>query len=242
MTITLEEAAFGYEKEINISRIEHCSLCQGTGCKPDNQPSRCPDCDGTGQAHRIQQSIFGRFTTTATCPKCHGEGRIITDPCPQCRGTGQEKCQRSILIKIPAGVDDGSQIRLSGEGQSGTRGGPSGNLYVAVSIAKHDVFQRYDDNILYELPINFTQAALGAEVDVPTLDNNLKLKIPAGSQTGTVFQLKGKGIPHLHKRGNGDQLVKLLIVTPNSLTKHQRQLFQELNDTLTPPKGSRQES
>ena len=242
MTITLEEAAFGYEKEINISRIEHCSLCQGTGCKPDNQPSRCPDCDGTGQAHRIQQSIFGRFTTTATCPKCHGGGRIITDPCPQCRGTGQEKCQRSILIKIPAGVDDGSQIRLSGEGQSGTRGGPSGNLYVAVSIAKHDVFQRYDDNILYELPINFTQAALGAEVDVPTLDNNLKLKIPAGSQTGTVFRLKGKGISHLHRRGNGDQLVKLLIVTPNSLTKHQRQLFQELNDTLTPPKGSRQES
>ena len=239
ITITLEEAAFGCQKEIDISRIENCSLCQGTGSKPGSQPSRCPNCDGAGRVRRVQQSIFGRFTTTATCPKCHGEGRIITDPCPQCKGTGQEKRQRSILIKIPAGVDDGSQMRLSGEGQSGTRGGPSGNLYIAVSIAKHEVFRRDDDNILYELPINFAQAALGAEVEVPTLDSNLKLKIPAGSQTGTVFRLKDKGITHLHRRGSGDQLVKLLIVTPDSLTKHQRQLFQELNDTLTPPKGSR---
>ncbi|MAF85513.1 MAG: molecular chaperone DnaJ [Dehalococcoidales bacterium] len=236
ITITLEEAAFGCEKEINISRIENCSLCQGTGSKPGSQPSRCPNCDGAGRVHRIQQSIFGRFTTTATCPKCYGEGRIITDPCPQCRGTGQEKRQRSISISIPAGVDDGSQIRLSGEGQSGTRGDPSGNLYIAVSIARHEVFRRDDDNILYELPINFAQAALGAEVEVPTLDSNLKLKIPAGSQTDTVFRLKGKGIPHLRRRGSGDQLVKLLIVTPDSLTKHQRQLFQELNDTLSIPK------
>lgn len=241
IAITLEEAAFGCEKEINISRIEHCSLCQGTSSKPGSQPSRCPNCNGTGQVHRIQQSIFGRFTTTATCPKCYGEGRIITDPCPQCRGTGKEKRQRSILVRIPAGVDDGSQIRLSSEGQSGTRGGPSGNLYIAVSIAKHEFFQRDDDDILYELPINFAQAALGTEVEVPTLDGNIKLKIPSGSQTDTVFRLKGKGIPHLHRRGSGDQLVKLLVVTPDSLTKHQRQLFQELNDTLT-PKGSRQES
>ena len=241
IAITLEEAAFGCEKEINISRTENCSLCQGIGSKPGSQPSRCPNCNGIGQVRRVQQSIFGRFTTATTCPKCHGEGRIITEPCPRCKGTGQEKYQRSILVKIPAGVDDGSQIRLSSEGQSGTRGGPSGNLYIAVSVAEHEYFRRDDDNILYQLPINFAQAALGAEVEVPTLDGNTKLKIPAGSQTGTVFQLKGKGIPHLHRRGCGDQLVRLFVATPDSLTKHQRQLFQELADTLSPPKEGRQE-
>jgi len=242
ITITLEEAAFGCEKEINISRTENCSLCQGIGSKPGSQPSRCPNCNGIGQVRRVQQSIFGRFTTATTCPRCHGEGRIITEPCPRCKGTGQEKYQRSILVKIPAGVDDGSQIRLSGEGQSGTRGGPSGNLYIAVSVAEHEYFRRDDDNILYQLPINFAQAALGTEVEVPTLDGNTKLKIPAGSQTGTVFQLKGNGIPHLHRRGRGDQLVRLFVATPDSLTKHQRQLFQELADTLSPPKKGRQES
>jgi len=242
ITITLEEAAFGYEKEINISRTENCSLCQGIGSKPGSQPSRCPNCNGVGQVRRVQQSIFGRFTTTTTCPKCHGEGRIITEPCPRCKGTGKEKCLRSILIKIPGGVDDGSQIRLSGEGQSGTRGGPSGNLYIAMSVAEHKLFTRDGDDILYELPINFAQAALGAEVEVPTLDGNTKLKISAGSQTDTVFRLKGKGIPHLHRNGRGDQLVKLLTVTPDSLTKRQRQLFQELADTLSPPEGKHQES
>jgi len=242
ITITLEEAAFGCEKEINISRTENCSLCQGIGSKPGSQPSRCPNCNGIGQVRRVQQSIFGRFTTTTTCPKCHGEGRIITEPCPQCKGTGKEKHQRSILVKIPGGIDDGSQIRLSGEGQSGTRGGPSGNLYIAVSVAEHEFFRRDDDDILYELPINFAQAALGGEVQVPTLDGNTNLKIPASSQTDTVFRLKGKGIPHLHRRGRGDQLVMILVVTPDSLTKRQRQLFQELADTLIPPKRSRQES
>ena len=242
VAITLEEAAFGCEKEINISRTENCSLCQGIGSKPGSQPSRCPNCNGTGQVRRVQQSIFGRFATTTTCPKCHGEGSIITEPCPRCKGTGKEKCQRGILVKIPAGIDDGSHIRLSSEGQSGTRGGPSGNLYITVSVAEHKLFTRDDDDILYELPINFAQAALGTEVEVPTLDGNTKLKIPAGSQTGTTFRIKGKGIPHLHRNGRGDQLVQLLTVTPDSLTKHQRQLFQELADTLNPPEGKHQAS
>ena len=237
ITITFDEAALGCEKEVNILRTENCSLCQGIGCKPGSQPTRCPSCNGTGQVRRVQQSIFGRFTNITTCSQCHGEGRIITEPCPQCRGAGKEKRQRNILVKIPAGVDDDSQIRLRSEGQAGTRGGPSGDLYITLAVEQHEFFKRDGDNIIYELPINFAQAALGAEVEVPTLDGKTKLKLPAGSQTGKVFRLKNKGIPHLHGRGRGDQLVTLLVVTPDSLTKKQRQLFQELADTLGPAKS-----
>jgi len=234
VTISLDEAAFGCEREINISRIENCSLCQGIGCKPGSQPSRCPDCDGKGQVRRVQQNIFGRFVSNATCSRCHGEGRIITEPCPHCRGTGKEKRQRNILVKIPPGVDDSSQIRLGGEGQAGVRGGPAGDLYVILSVQQHEFFIRDGDNILYELPINFAQAALGAEVEVPTLEGKTKLKVPAGSQTGTVFRFKGQGVSHLNRGGRGDQLVALFAVIPDKLTEKQRQLFQELADTLSP--------
>jgi len=234
LTITFEEAAFGCEKEISISRTENCSVCQGVGSKPGSQPSRCPNCNGTGQVQRVQQSIFGRFTTTTTCNQCHGAGRIITEPCPQCRGMGKEKHQRSILVKIPAGVDDGSQLRLNGEGEAGLRGGPSGHLYVTLSVSPHEFFIRDGDNILYEMPINFAQAALGAEVEVPTLGSKTKLKLPAGSQTGRIFRLKGEGIAHLNRSGRGDQLVTLLVVTPESLTKKQRQLLEELADSFGP--------
>ncbi|MFC1982078.1 molecular chaperone DnaJ [Chloroflexota bacterium] len=237
VTITLEEAAFGVEKEINISRTEYCSTCHGTGCKPDSQPIQCSSCNGTGQVRRVQQSIFGRFANIATCPQCQGEGRIITERCPQCRGTGKEKNQRNILVRIPAGVEDGSRIRLSGEGNAGTRGGPSGNLYLSLSAKKHDFFTRDGDNIIYELPVNFAQATLGAEVEVPTLQSNTRLKIPAGSQTGQIFRLKNKGVYHLHGRGQGDQLVRLLVVTPESLTRKQRELFEELAKTFGPTKG-----
>jgi len=242
ITINFEETAFGCEKEINISRTENCSLCQGVGSKPGSQLSRCPNCNGTGQVRRTQQSIFGRFTNITTCPQCHGEGRIITEPCPQCRSTGKEKRQRSILVKIPAGVESGSQIRIRGEGDAGTRGGPSGNLYITLSVEQHEFFTRDGDNVLYELPVNFAQAALGAEVEVPALDGEVKLKIPAGSQTGKVFRLKNEGIPHLHRGGRGDQLVTLLVVTPESLTEKQRQLFQELANNLGPAKRGRQKT
>jgi len=234
LTITFEEAAFGCEKEISISRTENCSLCQGVGSKPGSQPTRCPNCNGTGQVRRVQQTIFGRFVNTTTCSQCHGEGRIITEPCPQCRGTGREKQQRSIMVKIPPGVDDGSQLRLSGEGEAGLRGGPPGNLYITLSVLPHEFFARDGDNILYELPINFAQAALGAEVEVPTLDGKVNLKVPAGSQTGKVFRFKGQGVPHLHRGGCGDQLVTLLVVTPESLTEKQRQLFEELASSFSP--------
>lgn len=242
ISINFEEAAFGCQKELNISRTENCSLCHGIGCKPGSQPSRCPNCNGTGQVRRVQRSIFGRFTNTTTCSQCHGEGRIITEPCPQCGGSGKEKRQRSIPVKIPAGVDDGWRVRLSGEGQAGARGGSSGDLYVTLSVEPHEFFTRDGDNILYELPINFAQAALGAEVEVPTLDGKTKLKVPAGSQTGKVFRLKDKGIPHLYRSGRGDQLVRLFVVTPEKLTEKQRQLLEELANSLDPAKRIRQKS
>ncbi len=240
ITITLEEAVFGSEKEIGISRTESCSVCQGIGCEPGSQPSRCPNCNGAGQVHRVQASIFGRFTNITTCPQCHGEGSIITEPCAQCRGSGREKCQRNLLVKIPAGVEDGSQMRLRGEGDAGTRSGPSGDLYISLSVKEHELFTRDGDDILYELSIDFTQAALGAEVEIPTLDGNSKLKLDAGCQTDTVFRLKNKGIPHLHGRGRGDQLVTISVVTPESLTKEQRQLFQKLTSSLSPAKKAHQ--
>ena len=234
MTITFEEAAFGCEKEINISRTGHCTQCQGTGSKPGTQPSRCQNCNGTGQIRRTQQSIFGHFINAATCSQCRGEGKIITNPCSQCRGTGKEKRQHNVLLKIPAGVDDGSQMRLSGEGHIGQRGGPPGNLYIILSVPHHKLFTRDSDNIIYELPINFAKAALGTEVEVPTLNGKSKLKIPAGTQSGKVFRLKGQGIPHLHRGGRGDQMVTVVVITPESLSKEQRQLFQKLDESLKP--------
>jgi len=239
VTITLEEAAFGVEKEIEILRTEFCSVCQGTGSKPGTQPTRCPNCNGTGQVRRIHQSIFGRFTNITTCPKCHGEGKIITEPCRQCRGTGRERQHRTLVVKIPGGVEDGTQIRLTGEGDAGARGGSPGNLLILVSVKEHPLFTRDGDDILCEQSINFAQAALGTEVEVPTLEGSIKLKIPAGSQNGQVFRLRNKGVAHLRGGGHGDQLVKLNIVTPETLTKRQRELFEELAQTLGPTKKAK---
>ncbi len=232
--ITFEEAAFGCEQAIKVTRIENCSLCGGTGSKPGSKPSRCPDCNGSGQVRRVQQSIFGRFTNITTCPRCQGEGRVITEPCQECRGKGKVQRQRTITVKIPPGVEDGAQVRLSGEGDAGSRGGPAGNLYIMLAVKPHQFFIRDGDNIHCQLEVNFAQAALGTELKVPTLDGKTKLKIPAGSQSGKVFRLKGQGIPHLHRGGRGDLLVELALVTPKSLNKKQRQLFEELASTFNP--------
>ncbi len=232
MTLTFEEAAFGSEKELTIPRVENCTLCYGVGAKPGSQPSRCPTCGGTGQVRRVQQNIFGRFTNIVACPQCHGEGRIIKDPCPQCHGTGREKHQRTLPVKVPAGVDDGSQMRLTGEGEAGERGGSPGNLYITFSVKPHEFFVRQNDDILYDLQLNFAQAALGTEIEIPTLGGKTKLKIPAGSQTGKVLRLKGQGVAHLNQSGRGDQLVNLVVVTPEKLTKEQRELFEKLAQTM----------
>jgi molecular chaperone DnaJ len=231
-TVTFEEAALGTEKELEIARTEVCATCHGTRSRPGSKPERCPNCNGSGQVRRVQRSIFGQFINTSTCSQCQGLGTIITEPCPDCRGTGIQKQKRRISVRVPAGVDDGNVIRLSGEGNAGSRGGSAGNLYVSISVKKHEYFTREGDNIVYELPVNFAQAALGAEAEVPTLYGPTRVKIPAGSQTGRVFRLKDKGIPHLHGFGRGDQMVVLRVVTPESLNKEQKKLFEELAKSL----------
>jgi molecular chaperone DnaJ len=240
--LTFEEAALGCEKEIDIKRTELCDTCHGTGSKPGVKPTRCPNCDGTGQVQRVQRSLFGQFIQSAVCTQCRGEGSIITDPCPDCKGSGFQKQKRRIAVKVPAGVDDGNGIKLRGEGDAGSRGGSPGNLYVMLSVAEHDFFIRDGDNVIYDLPVNFTEAALGTEIEVPTLYGDAKLKIPAGSQTDKVFRLKDKGIAHVNSHGRGDQLVRLRVVTPDSLNKEQRKLFEELSRSLGTPKRKRTDS
>jgi molecular chaperone DnaJ len=236
VAITLNEAASGVEKEVRINRTEYCPLCGGTGSKVGTQPVRCTECNGMGQVRHVHQSIFGRFANVTSCPKCRGEGKIITEPCPQCRGAGRERRQRTLMVSIPAGVDDGSRIRLSSEGDAGARGGPNGDLLIDLTVEKHPFLMREGDDLVYELVISFAQAALGAEVEIPTLDGTTKLKIPAGSQTGAVFRLRSKGITHLRGGGRGDELVHIRVVTPESLTRRQRELFEELAQTMMPDK------
>jgi molecular chaperone DnaJ len=230
--VSFEEAALGCAKEIEITRLEVCETCRGTRSKPGVQPVRCAACEGTGQIRRVQRSLFGQFINTAVCSDCRGEGTIIKEPCPECRGSGYQKHKRHISVKVPAGIDEGNGIRISGEGEAGSRGGSAGNLYVMISVKEHDYFKRNDDNVIYELPVNFAQAALGVELEVPTLHGAVKMKIPSGSQAGKVFRLRDKGIPHLHGMGRGDQMVVLRVMTPESLTKEQKKLFEELSKSL----------
>lgn len=234
LSISFEEAVFGCDKEIDIRRTEHCPECGGTGCEKGSQPERCPQCGGSGEVRRSQRSIFGQFVNVVPCQHCGGEGHIITKPCPECHGAGRRQNSRRIAISIPAGVDDGSRIRISAEGNCGTQDGGPGDLYVILSVQQHDLFKRRGDNILYELPINFVQAALGASLEIPTVDGTVQFKIPSGTQTGKVFQLKGQGVPHLRGGGRGDQLVMVHVVTPEDLSAEQRKLFQELSKTLAP--------
>jgi molecular chaperone DnaJ len=232
LTLSFREAVFGCDKEVEIQRIEFCPSCHGIGCQPGTNPDTCPDCRGTGQVRRVLQSIFGRYTSITTCPRCRGEGVVITNPCSQCQGRGRIKVKRKIKVNIPAGVDDGYQLRLDGEGSAGLYGGLPGDLYVTLSVKPHHLFHRDGNDILYELPINFAQAALGDEVRVPSLDGKVDLKIPPGTQNGKVFHFKGKGIPYVDGRGKGDLLVKVSVMTPEHLDKNQRSLFEELAKIL----------
>ncbi len=232
LIISFEEAVFGTDKQFEIWRVENCSLCHGIGSHPGTNPQKCPNCNGSGQIRRIQPSLFGRFVHSTTCPQCHGEGSVITQPCRQCKGSGKEKVKRKLIATIPPGIDENHQIRLSGEGDAGKYGGPPGDVYINVSIKPHKLFIRKGIDIVYELPINFAQAALGDEVEVPLLNGKTILKIPPGTQTGKVFHLKGKGVPHLNGRGRGDQLVLIRVVTPESLDSNQRRLFEELAKVL----------
>jgi len=232
LEITFQEAVFGAEKEIEVPRLEVCPVCQGTGAEPGTKPIRCPQCHGTGEVRRAQQTILGQFVSVTTCPRCNGEREIVTTPCSHCRGQKRVTVTRRLSVSIPAGVDDGMRIRLAGEGEPGERGGPPGNLYVFLHVKPHPVFQRQENDILLELPINIVQAALGCEPEVPTLDGKMKLTIPPGTQHGTVFRLRGKGVPILRSNRRGDQLVTVRVVVPDKLNEKQRKLLQELGDTL----------
>jgi molecular chaperone DnaJ len=241
LTLSFEEAVFGCNKEIKVERIENCPSCQGLGTKQGTNPQTCPECHGTGQVTRIRQSLFGRFTHVTTCPRCFGSGTVITDPCPRCHGRGQVKLKKALMVDIPAGVDDGYTMILDGEGDIGSYGGRPGDIYITFSVKPSKTFRREGNDIFYELHLNFAQAALGDEVEVPSLNGAVNLKIPPGTQNGKYFHLKGKGIPYTNHRGNGDEIIVVRVITPEHLDTKQRHLFQELAEILPKaksPKGS----
>ncbi|MDA0189229.1 MAG: molecular chaperone DnaJ [Proteobacteria bacterium] len=227
LEITLEQAAFGTETKIRIPTMEVCESCHGSGAKSGTQPKTCPTCQGSGQV-RLQQ---GFFSIQQTCPKCHGTGRFIADPCGSCHGAGRVKQHKTLAVKIPAGVDEGDRIRLSGEGEHGINGGPSGDLYVQIHLKPHPVFQREGNDLHCEMPISFTTAALGGEIEIPTLDGAAKLRIPAETQTGKVFRLRGKGIKGVRSHALGDLLCHVVIETPVHLTERQKELLRELEES-----------
>lgn len=232
LEITFQEAVFGVEKELEVPRLETCSHCGGSGAEPGTTPIRCPQCNGSGEIRRAQQTILGQFVNVTACPRCNGEGEIVTTPCTVCKGQKRVRVTRKLAVSIPAGVDDDMRIRLAGEGEPGDRGGPAGNLYVMLHVKPHGLFQRQDNDILLDLPVNIVQASLGAAVDVPTLDGPTKLTIPAGTQSGTVFRLKGKGVPVLRSNRRGDQLITARVVVPVKLNEKQRKMLKELGDSL----------
>ncbi len=228
LTITFEEAVFGCQKEIELPRWETCSSCKGNGAQPGTSTSRCPTCQGTGEIRRIQQSIFGQFVNVTMCDRCHGEGRVITTPCEKCRGQGRVRNNRRVIVNIPAGVDDGINVRVTGEGEVSSRGGTPGNLYVILTVKPHPFFKRQGNDIIYEMPISFTQAALGDEVEVPTVDGKTTaLKIPAGTQSSRSFRLKGLGVPVVHSSARGDEHIIVKVVTPTNLTPEQKHMLEE---------------
>lgn len=234
--LTLEEAAFGCEKTINLTRNEPCNICNGSGAKPGTSKKKCSICGGSGQI-RYQQ---GFFSIAQACNRCGGEGMTIESPCNKCGGHGRISQNRTLTPKIPAGVDTGSRIRLRGEGEAGVSGGSTGDLYIVISVKKHLIFTREDENILCEMPVTFSQAALGAEIEVPTLSGEkIKMKVPAGTQTHRLFRLKGKGIPSIQGYGQGDQFVRIVVVTPTSLNQRQRELLEELNKISGNPKDDK---
>jgi molecular chaperone DnaJ len=232
LALEFEEAIFGVEREVEIPRDEACAACKGNGVEPGTSSVRCPECNGTGEIRRQA----GFFINIGTCPRCQGRGEIVTSPCRTCNGKGRLTKARRLTVKVPAGVDNGTQIRLSGEGESGYNNGPPGNLYVVIRVNAHAYFRRVDDTIHLELAINIAQAALGDEVEVPTLDTKEMIAIPAGTQTGDAIRLRGKGVPRLRRdgttAGRGDQIITIQVRTPTNLSEKQRTLLMELGKTL----------
>ena len=223
LTLNFMDAAFGTETEIDVAKLEGCKECSGSGCEPGHHPESCRQCGGSGQISRSQ----GFFTVRTTCPVCRGQGQMITRPCPKCQGRGQVQVSKRVSVKIPAGVDNGSRLRLSGEGEPGGFGGPQGDLYVFIHVQPHEFFERRDNDLFCQINISFVQAALGDKITVPTLDGSKTLDIPKGTQPGDVFYFRGEGIPSLRTRKRGDQLIQVMIKTPTNLSKKQEDILRE---------------
>lgn len=227
LTIDFEEAVFGTEKEITVPRTEKCDNCNGSGAEPGSDVDTCAKCNGTGKIKFQQNTPLGQFVQTKTCDRCNGSGEFVEDPCPVCNGKGKVKQRRSVTVNVPAGVENGSRLRMRGEGEAGKNGGPAGDLFVVIRIRSHKLFERQGDDILCEVPISFVQAILGDEIEVPTLDGKVKFKIPEGTQPGTSFRLNDKGVPHLKGRGRGDQHIKVKVVIPEELDAEQKELLRD---------------
>lgn len=232
LTLEFEEAAFGIEREIEFSRQDSCSRCNGSGAEPGSSPIRCETCNGAGEVRQMRQTFLGSMVNVTTCPNCGGRGETIPSPCRTCKGNGLERVRVKKVIPVPAGVDDGTQIRLTGEGEPGINGGPRGNMYVVLRVKPHRFFRRKNDDVVLDLGINISQATLGADVSVPTLDGDETLRIPSGTQPGKVLRMRGKGIPRLNRNGRGDQLVLISIEVPRDISQEQRELFEALAESL----------
>ncbi|MCH7712160.1 MAG: molecular chaperone DnaJ [Chloroflexi bacterium] len=234
VSLSFEESIFGAERQVNVTRLEKCQRCSGAGNEPGTAINKCPTCRGSGQVRRAQRSIFGQFAQITTCTTCRGAGKVIEKSCNICRGAGQERRERKISVKIPAGVDDGMQVRLTGEGDIGSGGGPAGNLYVHLTVKEHQIFQRDGNDLVYFMPLNVAEAALGVEKYVPTLDGeDEKLKVPQGTQPGAEFRIKGKGVPHLNLNRRGDLRILVDLKVPNRLNAEQRALLEQLARSMS---------
>jgi molecular chaperone DnaJ len=242
LEVDFEDAAFGIEEEIQIPRTETCSTCGGSGARPGTQVETCSACNGTGEQQSVVNTPFGRMVNRRVCSVCHGSGKRIKSPCPDCHGQGRRRVRRTVKIKVPAGVDTGMRLRMPGAGEPSPNGGQPGDLHIIIRVRPHEIFERDGNNVYVDVPLTFVQAALGDEIEVPTLDGNVKLRIPEGTQTGTMFRLRGKGIPKLGSQAQrGDQHVRVHVITPTNLTERQRELLRELGGELgeTPQEQTR---
>jgi molecular chaperone DnaJ len=235
LQLTFEEAVFGVERELSIPRAEPCAACQGSGAEPGSSPQTCPQCRGSGQVRRATQSIFGQIVNVSSCPRCNAEGKIIERPCRKCGGRGHLPGEKKIRVNIPAGVDAGSQIRLSGEGETGPRNGVPGDLYIVIHVKAHAVLKRNGTDVVYELPLSVAQAALGDTVEIPTVDGPEHVEIPPGTQYGKTIRIHGRGIPHVRSGRRGDQIVLVRVVIPTNLTEEQRQALLQLGGVSGKP-------
>ncbi len=232
LAISFEEAAFGCEKSVTIDRTEPCDTCHGSGCAPGATPEVCQDCHGTGTVQVRRQTPMGVFATSSPCPKCGGKGKIIHQPCKDCRGSGSVRRRKTIQATVPAGIDNGQTISIRGQGNAGKNGGPAGDLLITITVRAHELFRREGTSVLCEAPITFTQAVLGAELEIPTIDGKVKYTLPEGTQSGTTFRLKGKGIPAINGRGRGDQYVTVYIETPRNLNREQKEALKKFAETV----------